>query len=62
MSEARERVIESRPVLDERGIAVLFDLWVDGVWIGSRRTLEQCELELSHACGYEVEADYGRPW
>jgi hypothetical protein len=35
--------IEARPVLDERGFATLFDLWVNGRWVGSRRTVEQCE-------------------
>lgn len=33
--------IEAAAVQDERGFALLFDLWVDGEWIGSRRTVEQ---------------------
>ena len=31
------------PVFDKDGGTVLFDMYVDGVWIGSRRTLQQCE-------------------
>jgi hypothetical protein len=54
--------IEARGVKDERDNALLFDLWVDGVWVGSRRTVRQCEQQLSHLCGVEVEATPGRPW
>lgn len=54
--------IEVRPVLDSRGFAVLFDLWVAGKWVGSRRTAEQCELHLSHLLGVEIEATFGTPW
>lgn len=54
--------IEAKPVLDHRGFAVLFDLWVGGVWIGSRRTVAQCEEWLSHYCGKSVEYNYGSPW
>lgn len=31
------------PLLDENGDAILFDMYIDGVWHGSRRTLPQCE-------------------
>lgn len=54
--------IEVRPLLDERGFAVLYDLWVAGKWVGSRRTAEQCELLLSHLIGVEIEATYGTAW
>lgn len=32
--------IEVRPILDNRGFAILYDLWVAGKWVGSRRTPE----------------------
>lgn len=54
--------IESRPLLDERGFAVLFDLWVGGVWVGSRRTVDQCEQWLSHMTGAHIEATFGSAW
>lgn len=54
--------IEAVAVKDERGFALLFDLWVNGKWVGSRRTVEQCEQWLSHYCGTPVEATFGRPW
>lgn len=54
--------IDARPVLDERGFAIMFDLWVAGQWVGSRRTVEQCELWLSHLCGLPIEADMGSAW
>jgi hypothetical protein len=31
------------PLLDENGMAILFDMYVDGAWHGSQRTLAQCE-------------------
>lgn len=31
------------PLFDENGDAILFDIYIDGVWHGSRRTLEHCE-------------------
>lgn len=54
--------IEARPVLDHRGFAVLFDLYVAGKWVGSRRTAEQCEDHLSHLIGVPIHATSGRPW
>ena len=54
--------IEAKPVLDERGFVVLFDLWVAGEWVGSRRTAQQCEEWLSHLCGVPIEAHFGSPW
>jgi hypothetical protein len=54
--------IEARAVLDEQGFAVLFDLWVNNKWVGSRRTAEQCELHLTHVCGVEVEYTYRSCW
>lgn len=43
------REIEFRPVVDERGMLVLFDIFIDGVWQGSRRTLTQCVEQVHHA-------------
>ena len=30
------------PVFDKDGSVLLFDIYVDGKWIGSRRTFAQC--------------------
>lgn len=54
--------IEVRPLLDQRGFVVLFDLWVGGQWVGSRRTAEQCEQWLSQVCGVPIEATSGTAW
>jgi hypothetical protein len=54
--------IEARAVKDDRGFAVLFDLWVNGKWAGSRRTVEQCEEYLSCLCGAQVGATFGNAW
>jgi len=54
--------IEARAVKDERGFALLFDLWVNGKWVGSRRTVEQCEEYLSWLRGVPVGATCGSPW
>jgi hypothetical protein len=31
------------PVYDKDGAVLLYDMWIDSVWHGSRRTLAQCE-------------------
>jgi hypothetical protein len=54
--------IDARPVLDSRGFVVLFDLWVAGKWVGSRRTVEQCEQWLSHYCGVSIEGSPPGGW
>jgi hypothetical protein len=54
--------IEAAPVLDKRGFVVLFDLWVAGKWVGSRRTAAQCEEWLSQICGVPIIATAGSPW
>lgn len=54
--------IEVWPVLDQRGFVVVFDLWVSGKWVGSRRTAEQCEQWLSYLCDMPIEATAGTPW
>lgn len=54
--------IEARAVKDHRGFALLFDLWVNGKWVGSRRTVEQCEEYLSWLCAAPVGAACGSPW
>ena len=38
--------IEFIPVKNNRGEIELYDIYVDGTWIGSRRTLAQCELAV----------------
>ena len=35
------------PVRDKDGNVVLYDMYVDGEWHGSRRTLEQCALHFA---------------
>lgn len=32
------------PVIDQLGKILLFDIYRDGQWLGSRRTVEQCEI------------------
>lgn len=54
--------IEARGVKDDRGFALLFDLWVNGKWVGSRRTVEQCEEYLTSLCGVPVGATFGCAW
>lgn len=54
--------IEARPILDERGFAIAFDLWVAGRWVGSRCTVEQCEMYLSHLIGIEIESTFRGAW
>lgn len=54
--------IDARPVLDSRGFVVMFDMWVAGKWVGSRRTAEQCESFLSYLCDVPIEAVAGSPW
>jgi hypothetical protein len=31
----------------ENNTIILYDIYVDGVWCGSRRTIEQCKVFLS---------------
>lgn len=38
--------IEIVPFKDGDGNIVIYDMFVDGTWIGSRRTPEQCEDDL----------------
>lgn len=54
--------IEAIAVKDARGHALLFDLYVNRKWVGSRRTVEQCEQHLSWILGVPVNATFGRPW
>lgn len=54
--------IEAVPVLDHRKFVLLFDLYVAGKWVGSRRTAEQCEQQLSHFCGVPIEAYMPQGW
>jgi hypothetical protein len=37
---------EILPVRNEKGEIILYDMFVAGKWIGSRRTLEQCNRQL----------------
>lgn len=31
------------PVVGRDGVVILYDIYVDGRWIGSARTIKQCE-------------------
>jgi hypothetical protein len=42
---------EPVPVYDEDGNVVVYDIYVDGVWVGSRRTLAQCEDYFRYLSG-----------
>lgn len=35
-------MLECEPVYDERSRFVLYDIFIDGHWHGSRRTYQQC--------------------
>lgn len=54
--------IEAVPLLDSKGHVILFDLWLAGKWIGSRRTAAQCEQHLTYLCDTPIEAVPGTPW
>jgi hypothetical protein len=48
---ARMKMFKTVQVLNLDGSTLLYDMYVDNEWIGSRRTLEQCEevfRELAH--------------
>jgi len=45
------------PLLDEKGVAILFDMYVDGVWHGSKRTLAQCESYFKFIGEQDLTAD-----
>lgn len=53
MSRERARETKTIPVFDRDGTVLLYDMYLDGKWIGSRRTLPQCAesfaWEASHA-------------
>lgn len=34
------------PVLDKDGSVLLYDIYIDDVWQGSRRTIRQCEEQM----------------
>lgn len=54
--------IEVVPMLDEKRHAFLFDLYVSGKWVGSRRTPDQCAEHLSNIIGLTIEPTAGTPW
>lgn len=54
--------IDVRPLIDEHGFVVPYDLWLAGKWVGSRRTIEQCEAWLTYLCETKIEAVAGTPW
>lgn len=37
-----------RPVVNKRGEIELYDIFIGGRWMGSKRTLEQCEDRVQH--------------
>ncbi len=54
--------IDVVPVLDERGMVVVFDLWVAGKWVGSRRTADQCAEWLTYLLDTPMEPTADTPW
>ena len=54
--------IEAVPVLDARKMVLLFDLYVAGEWVGSRRTADQCAEWLTFLTGVQIEPVPGTPW
>lgn len=44
-------LIEFRRIYDDDGKCILFDIYLDGNWVGSRRTIKQC---------FEVRDNYRR--
>lgn len=63
MAEPREIPgIDVLPLVDARGIVVLFDLWIAGKWVGSRRTADQCADWLTYLLDVEIEPTAGTPW
>jgi hypothetical protein len=49
MTEQQPAMRCTRPVRDDDGAIVLFDMWLDGQWLGSRRTVAQCREEFEYA-------------
>lgn len=45
------------PLLDEKGVAILYDMYVDGVWHGSKRTLAQCESYFKFIGEHDLTAN-----
>jgi hypothetical protein len=37
----------TKPVLDRAGKTILYDMFIDGKWVGSRRTFEQAMAALA---------------
>lgn len=47
--------IETKPVYDKDGDIVLYDMWIDDKWHGSRRTLKQVDMHYEHVRKCEEE-------
>lgn len=54
--------IDVLPIVGAKGHVLIYDLWVAGKWVGSRRTMRQCEFWLSYLCDTEIEAVPGSAW
>jgi hypothetical protein len=54
--------IEAVPVLDERRFVLLYDLYVAGKWIGSARTANRAEEDLTNYIGVEIVAYQALAW
>lgn len=51
-------MIQLKPVFDKDGKPILFDMYTNGVWRGSRRTGEQCLAFLMWLSGLEWAPHY----
>lgn len=43
ITDPERRALDTVPVLNDDGSVLLYDMFVDEAWIGSRRTLPQCD-------------------
>lgn len=41
-------IFKTVPIINEKGEVLLFDMYVNGVWHGSRRTQEQVDAYFKH--------------
>lgn len=61
-NEDRELTIDVAPVLNEQRNVLLFDLYLEGCWVGSRRAVNQCEAWLSYLTDREIATVPDNPW
>jgi hypothetical protein len=45
-----------KPVCNDQGVVQLYDIYFRGEWVGSRRTIEQCEAVIAWRALHAYEA------